>query len=92
LIDRSDDACLGWWVKCGEFKITYPLYRDYYRDLREMSAAIARENRGNRQAARDYPAHSVETNRQLARTIGIQVPATEYYQDYAASDIKVTVI
>jgi hypothetical protein len=57
-----------------------------------MSAAIARENRGNRQAARDYPAQLVETNRQLARTIGIQVPATEYYQDYIASDITVKVI
>jgi hypothetical protein len=83
---------LGWWVKCGEFKITYPLYRDYYKDLREMAAAIARENCGNRQAARDYPGHVVETNRQLARVIGIQTPATEYYQDYVASDIKVTVI
>jgi hypothetical protein len=57
-----------------------------------MAAAIARENRGNRQAARDYPAQLVETNRQLARTIGIQVPATEYYQDYIASDITVKVI
>jgi hypothetical protein len=57
-----------------------------------MAAAIARENRGNRQAARDYPAQLVETNRQLARIIGIQVPATEYYQDYIASDIRVTVI
>ena len=92
LVDRSDDACLGWWVKCGEFKITYPLYRDYYRDLREMAAAIARENCGNRQAARDHPGHVVETNRQLARVIGIQTPATEYYQDYVASDIRVTVI
>ena len=92
LVDRSDDACLGWWVKCGEFKITYPLYRDYYRDLREMAAAIARENRGNRQAARDYPGRVVETNRQLARIIGIQAPADNYYQDYIASDIKVIVI
>ena len=92
LVDRTDDACLGWWVKCGEFKITYPLYRDYYRDLREMSAAIARENRGNRQAARDYPGRVVETNRQLARVMGIQVPDSEYYQNYTASDIKVTVI
>ena len=92
LVDRTDDACLGWWVKCGEFKITYPLYRDYYRDLREMAAAIARENRGNRQAARDYPGQVVETNRQLARIIGIQAPADNYYQDYVASDIKVTVI
>ena len=92
LVDRSDDACLGWWVKCGEFKITYPLYRDYYRDLREMAAAISRENRGNRQAARDYPGRVAETNRQLARIIGIQAPADNYYQDYIASDIKVTVI
>jgi hypothetical protein len=57
-----------------------------------MAAAIARENCGNRQAARDYPGHVVETNRQLARVLGIQTPATEYYQDYVASDIKVTVI
>ena len=92
LVHRPDDACLGWWVKCGEFKITYPLYRDYYRDLREMAAAIARENCGNRQAARDYPGQVAETNRQLARIIGIQAPADNYYQDYIASDIKVTVI
>ena len=92
LVDRSDDACLGWWVKCGEFKITYPAYRDYYRDLRSMSAAIVQENTGNRQAAREYPAQVAETNRQLARILGIAVPADNYYQDYVKSDIKVTVI
>jgi hypothetical protein len=92
LIDRSDDACLGWWVKCGEFQITYPLYRDYYLDLRQMSAAIAKENEGNRRAAREYPGYSVETNRQLARTLNIAVPDEMYYQDYILSDIKVTVI
>jgi len=92
LIDRSDDACLGWWVKCGEFKITYPLYRDYYKDLRSMSAAIVRENTGNRQAAREYPGQVAETNSQLARILGIAVPENKYYQDYVKSDIKVTVI
>lgn len=92
LIDRSDDACLGWWVKCGEFQISYPLYRDYYKDLRQMSAAIAKENEGNRRAARDYPGYEVETNRQLARTLNIAVPDEMYYQDYIKSDIKVTVI
>lgn len=92
LIDRSDDACLGWWVKCGEFKITYPLYRDYYKDLRQMSKAIAKENEGNRKAAREYPGQVVETNRQLARTLGIKLPDDKYYQDYIKSDIKVTVI
>ena len=92
LIDRSDDACLGWWVKCGEFQISYPLYRDYYKDLRQMSAAIAKENEGNRRAAREYPGYEVETNRQLARTLNIAVPDKMYYQDYIRSDIKVTVI
>ena len=92
LIDRSDDACLGWWVKCGEFQISYPLYRDYYKDLRQMSAAIAKENEGNRRAARDYPGYEVETNRQLARTLNIAVPDEMYYQDYIKSDIRVTVI
>jgi hypothetical protein len=92
LVHRDDDACLGWWVKCGEFNITYPAYRDYYRDLRSMAAAIVRENAGNRQAAREYSAKTVETNRQLARTLGIAIPADTYYQDYVTSDIKVTVI
>ena len=92
LIDRSDDACLGWWVKCGEFQISYPLYRDYYKDLRQMSAAIAKENEGNRRAAREYPGYEVQTNRQLARTLNIAVPDEMYYQDYIKSDIKVTVI
>ena len=57
-----------------------------------MAAAIVRENTGNRQAAREYPAQVIETNRQLARTLGIAVPADKYYQDYVKSDIKVTVI
>jgi hypothetical protein len=92
LVDRSDDACLGWWVKCGEFNITYPTYRDYYRNLRDMSAAISRENAGNRRAAREYPAQQVETNLQLARVLGISTPDSRYYQDYVQSDIRVTVI
>jgi hypothetical protein len=92
LIDRSDDACLGWWVKCGEFQISYPAYRDYYKDLRSMAVAIVRENNGNRQAAREYPSQVVETNRQLARILDIAVPDNKYYQDYVKSDIKVTVI
>jgi hypothetical protein len=36
LVHRDDDACLGWWVKCGHFDITYPSYDLYYKDLRTM--------------------------------------------------------
>jgi hypothetical protein len=92
LVDRSDDACLGWWVKCGEFNISYPAYREYYRDLRQMAQCIRRENEGNRRGAREWPARTVETNLQLARLLGINDPPPEYRQDYPASDIKVTVI
>lgn len=92
LVDRTDDACLGWWVKCGEFNITYPLYRDYYKDLKQMAECIRKENEGNRRAAREYPGTVVETNLQLARLLNIELPSSKYYQDYIASDIKVTVI
>ena len=91
-VERSDDACLGWWVKCGEFKITYPLYRDYYLDLRQMAQCIRKENEGNRRGAREWPARTVETNLQLSRILGLADPPTGYRQDYVASDIKVTVI
>lgn len=92
LVDRSDDACLGWWVKCGEFNITYPLYRDYYRDLRQMAQHIHRENAGNRRAAREWPSRTVETNLQLSRLLGLADPPQQYQQDYATSDIKVTIL
>lgn len=92
LVDRSDDACLGWWVKCGEFNITYPLYRDYYKNLKQMAECIRRENEGNRRAAREWPSQTVETNLQLIRLLGLELPSKEYYQDYVRSDIKVTVI
>ena len=92
LIDRTDDACLGWWVKCGEFNISYPAYRDYYKDLRQMAQCIFRENEGNRRGVRQWPATEVHTNLQLSRLLNLTDPPAGYYQDYSASDIKVTVI
>jgi hypothetical protein len=45
LVHRNNDACLGWWVKCGHFGITYPTYNEYYRDLKHMAEIIANQNR-----------------------------------------------
>ena len=92
MVDRGDDACLGWWVKCGHFDITYPLYSEYFRDLRTMSAIIKRQNAAIRRACQEYPRQQPETNLQLARMLGIRTPTKEYHQNYADSDIKVTVI
>jgi hypothetical protein len=92
LVHRDDDACLGWWVKCGHFDITYPLYHDYYRDLRTMAGIIQEQNSGIVAAQRRYPGRHPLTNQQLARMLGIAVPPEQYNQDYGQSNVKVTVI
>jgi hypothetical protein len=92
LVHRDDDACLGWWVKCGHFDITYPLYHDYYRDLKTMAGIIREQNEGIVAAQLRYPGQHPLTNQQLARMLGIAVPPEQYSQDYGQSNVRVTVI
>jgi hypothetical protein len=90
LVHRSDDACLGWWVKCGHFNITYPKYDQYYVDLKNMARIIADQNRDILAAWKD--SYYIGDNLTLARTLGIKPPPMEYYQSYKKSDIEVTVV
>jgi hypothetical protein len=93
LVHRSNDSCLGWWVKCGHFDITYPDYHEYYQNLRTMAGIIAEQNAGIEQAIADAPtAVSVRNNHQLCRILGITPPSDQYWQNYAVSDIRVTVL
>jgi len=92
LVHRDDDACLGWWVKCGHFDITYPLYHDYYKDLRTMAGIIRDQNDGIQQGAWQYPRRQPQTNQELARMLAIELPPEEYYQGYAQNNIRVRVI
>ena len=92
LVHRPDDACLGWWVKCGHFDITYPDYHEYYRDLRTMAGIIQRQNRGIVASSMIYPGKNPLTNDQLCTMLGIEPPPADYSQDYGQSDIRVTVI
>jgi len=94
LVHRSEDACLGWWVKCGHFDITYPDYAEYYKDLREMASIIAKQNAGIDQAIWDYKPNlsSPANNYELCQVLGIQQPPAEYRQNYAGSDITLKVI
>ena len=92
LVQRPDDACLGWWVKCGHFEITYPLYDQYYQDLRTMSQIIPAQNRAIQAAVWRYKGYVVNSNRELAKALNIQPPPAEYEQNYGADDIRVTVI
>ena len=92
LVYRPDDACLGWWVKCGHFDITYPDYADYFVDFRTMAARIKEQNSGIIKATYRYPGHCPLTNQSLCRMLNINLPPEEYYQDYGRSDVRVTVI
>ena len=93
LVHRGDDACLGWWVKCGHFDITYPSYAEYYRDLRSMAKIIKLQNTGITDALAQYDSGiRVNNNRTLCRVLGIEAPPEQYWQNYAVSDIEVTVI
>ena len=91
LVYRSDDACLGWWVKCGHFDITYPLYHEYYKDLRTMAGIIKQQNTGIVNATLSYPGKIPYDNRELCGLLGIE-PPENYGQVYEYADIKVVVI
>ena len=92
LVHRDDDACLGWWVKCGHFDITYPDYAEYYQNLRVMAQKIAQQNAGIVAARLKYMGSTPTDNLGLAQTLGIESPPEPYRQNYGASDVRVTVI
>jgi len=95
LVHRDDDACLGWWVKCGHFDITYPKYVGYYKNLRTMAGIIKQQNTGITDAMWNYKhrgAKQVSTNLELCNALDITWPDSNYRQNYTNNNIKVTVI
>ena len=92
LVHRPDDACLGWWVKCGHFTITYPKYDRYYVDLKRMAFLIHRQNMGIMAAWNKYDGTLPANNETLAHDLGIELPPLEYFQDYKQADIGIKII
>ena len=92
LAHRPNDACLGWWVKCGHFNITYPRYNKYYKDLRTMSSIIAEQNQDIQLAWNKYDGRMPTDNFALAYILGILPAPEEYQQNYNKSDLGVKVI
>jgi hypothetical protein len=91
LAHRTDDACLGWWVKCGGFDIAYPDYT-HYKNFDNLALKIQQQNAGIVSAALRYPGRIALTNHQLCDILKIAAPPPEYHQDYGQSDVRVTVI
>ena len=92
LVHRDNDACLGWWVRCGHFDITYPKYDKYYKNLREMSKIIDKQNQGIVQAQDHLKPFRVYNNNRLALLLGIEQPPVQYKQSYIENDIEVSVL
>jgi len=90
MVYRDNDSCLGWWVKCGHFDITYPSYHEYYKNLREMSCIIAQQNQGILQSW--SKGHAISNNLELCAALGIAEPPPEYRQVYGDNDIEVKIL
>lgn len=94
LVYRSNDSCLGWWVNCGHFDITYPNYDLHYVNLKHMSQQIKQQNFGITDAIIKYRINSStpDSNAELCAVLGITLPPVEYQQYYKVNDIIVKVI
>ena len=89
---RDDDACLGWWVRCGHFDITYPLYHKYYKNLKEMGKIVNHQNKDILDAWDKYEGVEPQSNRQLAEALNIERPPEPYNQNYAIKNVRVKVL
>jgi hypothetical protein len=89
LVHRSDDACLGWWVRCGGFNISYPDYNPYYKNLDTIAQEITKQNA----AMLPYwdSSVTVKDNLELCTQLDISFPQNKDYQNYASNDIQVRV-
>jgi hypothetical protein len=90
MVYRANDSCLGWWVRCGHFNITYPNYKPYYKDLATMATIIDQQNNSIRGFLDQ--AWTANSNEHLAEILRIEPPPTNYKQIYADFDIKVKVL
>lgn len=91
LVHRPNDACIGWWVRCGQFDITYPNYQ-YYSNLEMMSMHIDMQNRDMLEfAVGNDIDFDVEDSMELCDRLGLERPGPDHIQKYAECDIRVAV-
>ena len=93
LADRHDDACLGWWMLCGNFNIDYPKFTRW-KSFEEVGFNIKKQNKDLRDFVQKSKTTQVYDNIELCTKIGIKLPPrTEYdkiyIHNYAANDIKI---
>lgn len=92
LVSRSNDSCLGWWVRCGHFNITYPLYHRYYKNLYHMGKIINKQNEDLLKSWDKYKAFEIEDNHHLCDYLQLEYPPIQYRQNYDQKGVRVGVI
>ena len=92
LVHRSNDSCLGWWVRCGHFNITYPSYFKYYKNLYQMGKIINHQNEDLLKAWNNHKAFELEDNHHLCDYLQIEYPPIQYRQNYDQKGVRVGVI
>jgi len=88
LVYRSSDACMGWWIRCGHFNITYPNYQ-HYVNIDEMMKQIDSQNKCILKFIDENDAMPVKNSLELATAL--KLDTNVYYQDYEKNDVKVYV-
>ena len=96
LVYRNNLECYDWWVEAGGFDITYPDYKEYYKDLDNMKTQINLQNNDimNFVFANQSRISNPHDNFDLCRLLKIKSPSPRdsiHTQNYAEKDIKVYV-
>jgi hypothetical protein len=91
VVQRSTDACLGWWIRCGGFDIAYPNYKPYYQNIPNMINHIEQQNIAIDLALSKYSRVQPRNNLELAKQLGLE-PPQNYHQDFESADITVSII
>lgn len=92
LVYRNNQRCLDWWTKCGGFNISYPLYKEHYKDIPTMESSIAKENNLILEAIKKYEGYIPKNNLELCDILDVGNPPDQYFQEYEKDDIFVKVI
>lgn len=94
LVYRSHLECYDWWMQAGGFEITYPNYRNYYKDKNTMWNEIKRQNIDIVKFIQDNLSRIIcpIDNFQLCDALEIKSPGPRdniHIHNYAEKDIKV---
>ena len=80
LVQKDPDACIGWWIRCGHFNITYPSYK-HYGDIDRMVGFVDAQDKAITKFIQSNDTLKLNNSFQLADALGIH-KENVYFQEY----------